>query len=103
MFRNLKTVLLAVGVIMVFGLSASMGFGDSVTPGTAEKAVTVGNKVCPVTGEKIDKESEVTYEYKGKVYSFCCRACIIEFRKDPEKYIEKMNTAGEGTDEKAGH
>ena len=39
---------------------------------------------------RIGKNSEVTYEYKGKVYSFCCQGCIIEFSKDPEKYIEKM-------------
>ncbi len=103
MFRNLKTVMVVVGAITVFGLSASMGFGDSGTPATVKKAVAVGNKICPVTGEKIDKDSEVTYEYKGKIYSFCCRGCIVEFSKDPEKYIEKLNETGEGTDEKAGH
>lgn len=52
--------------------------------------VIVGNKTCPVSGEKIEEGSVVTYEYKGKVYSFCCEGCVEEFKKDPERYIEKM-------------
>ncbi|MDD4955882.1 MAG: YHS domain-containing protein [Candidatus Omnitrophica bacterium] len=46
--------------------------------------------MCPVTGEKIDEKAKVTYEYKGKIYNFCCSACIPEFKKDPEKYIKKV-------------
>lgn len=57
---------------------------------TGEKAVIVGNKTCPVSGEKIEEGSAVTYEYKGKVYSFCCEGCVEEFKKDPDRYIEKM-------------
>ncbi len=55
-----------------------------------EKAVGVGNKICPVSGEKIDEKTKVTYEYKGKIYNFCCPMCIDEFKKDPEKYIKKL-------------
>lgn len=103
MFRTLKAVLLAIGAITIFGLTASTGFGDEGTGAGGKQVVTVGNKLCPVTDEKIDKNSEVTYEYKGKVYSFCCQACVIEFKKDPEKFIEKMKKAGEGNDEHAAH
>ncbi len=101
MFKNLKKVLLALGVIMAFGLSVSMGFGETGTGVDGKQVVKVGNKICPVTDEKIDKNSEVTYEYKGKVYSFCCRACIIEFKKDPEKFIEKIKKTDEGNSENA--
>lgn len=57
---------------------------------TAEKAVNVGNKICPVSGEKIDEKTKATYEYKGKIYNFCCSMCLDEFKKDPEKYIKKI-------------
>jgi YHS domain-containing protein len=65
-------------------------------------AVNVGNKICPVTGEKIDGSMGpvVTYEYKGKIYNFCCNACPDEFKKDPDKYIkivEKELSAEKGT------
>ncbi|MDD5353662.1 MAG: YHS domain-containing protein [bacterium] len=42
---------------------------------------------CPVTGEKIDPKTAVTYEHKGNTYTFCCAGCIEQFKKEPEKYI----------------
>ena len=54
----------------------------------AEEAVDAGNKVCPVTGEQVDPN--VTYEYQGKIYHFCCSGCIAPFQKDPQKYIKKI-------------
>lgn len=46
-------------------------------------------KICPVSGDKIDEKTAQTYkyEYKGKIYNFCCQMCLEEFKKDPEKYI----------------
>lgn len=46
----------------------------------------VGNRVCPVSGEEIKEGKEVTYEYKGKIYNFCCTMCLKDFKKDPEKF-----------------
>ena len=54
------------------------------------QAVDVGNKICPVTGEKINDKLKVTYEYEGKIYNFCCAGCPDEFKKDPQKYIKKV-------------
>lgn len=57
------------------------------------KAVEVGNKICPVSGNKIPAPGEkgemgeaVQYEYNGKIYNLCCEMCIKDFKKDPEKY-----------------
>ena len=51
--------------------------------------IQVNNKVCPVSGATIGEGgmAPATYEYKGKVYNFCCAGCVEEFKKDPEKYI----------------
>ena len=65
----------------------------STTQTNQEKAVAVGNKVCPVLNEKIDERNKATYEYEGKIYNFCCASCIDEFKKDPEKYIKKIENA----------
>lgn len=62
---------------------------------TTENAEVVGKKICPVSGEKIDEKVKETYEYKGKIYNFCCPMCVEGFKKDPEKYIEKMEKAEE--------
>ena len=65
----------------------------------------VGNEFCPVSGEKIDEKTKVTYEYNGKIYSFCCQDCVEEFKKDPEKYIEKLEKekAGPNGQDKSTH
>jgi YHS domain-containing protein len=58
--------------------------------GNKSEPVDVGNKICPVTGEKIGEETKAAYEYNGKVYNFCCPMCISSFKKNPEKYIKKI-------------
>jgi YHS domain-containing protein len=58
---------------------------------SVEQAVDVDNKICPVTGDKIDPKSNITYEYQSKIYHFCCQMCIDPFKKDPQKYIEIIN------------
>ena len=64
---------------------------------TEEEAKTlpnVGNKICPVSGDRIPAPGEkgtmgdkpVKYEYNGKIYNLCCSMCIKDFKKNPEKY-----------------
>lgn len=51
------------------------------------KAVEVGNKICPVSGEKVGEMGEIVkYEYNGKIYNLCCPMCQKDFSKNPEKY-----------------
>ena len=64
---------------------------QAVIPTT--KAVTVGNKICPVSGDKVPdsdktgaREEAVKYEYNGKIYNLCCKMCVKDFKKNPEKY-----------------
>ena len=104
----LKKKLILVGIVLfMFGLTTSSfaqmkcaghpsgghkhNSSVSTTQTSQEKAVAVGNKVCPVLNEKIDEKLKATYEYKGKIYNFCCPACIDEFKKDPGKYIKKVD------------
>ena len=53
------------------------------------QAVEVGNKICPVSGNRVDDKKmgePVKYEYKGKIYNLCCKMCIKDFQKNPKKY-----------------
>lgn len=45
------------------------------------------NSVCIVSGEEVD--NDITAEYNGKTYAFCCKRCLKKFNNDPEKYINK--------------
>ena len=60
---------------------------------TETKAVEVGNKICPVSGDEIPAPGEksdmgegIKYEYNEKIYNLCCPMCIKDFKKNPEKY-----------------
>ena len=79
-----KTTLIMMSVVVAmfffFGLMSS---GVAV----AKQQVT-----CPVMGGSIDKS--VHADYKGKRVYFCCSGCIDTFKKDPEKYIKKMESQG---------
>ena len=101
-----KKLILAGIVLFMFGLTTSSfaqmkcarhssagnkhNSSVSTTQTSQEKAVAVGNKVCPVLNEKINEKTKVTYEYEGKIYNFCCASCIDEFKKNPVKYINKI-------------
>lgn len=71
---------------------------NSAQAGNDEQAakkepVNAGNKICPVSGMQIGGEggmAPATYEYEGKIYNFCCAGCIAEFKKDPQKYMKKV-------------
>lgn len=44
-------------------------------------------RICPVCKTPIAKDApQISSEYKGKTYYFCCEKCKAEFEKDPEKY-----------------
>lgn len=47
---------------------------------------------CPVMGGKINKD--VYLDYEGKRVYFCCTSCIPEFKKDPAKYVKKLEDQG---------
>jgi YHS domain-containing protein len=81
----IATLVLISGTILLAGTES-----PGVTIEDSNKAEDVGNKFCPVSGEEIEESSKATYEYNGKIYNFCCASCIEEFKKDPEKYIKKI-------------
>ncbi|MDD4954539.1 MAG: YHS domain-containing protein [Candidatus Omnitrophica bacterium] len=81
-------------ISLIFSINTFLLLGvcryNAYAQNESSKAVNAGNKVCPVTGEKIDEKTKVTYQYQGRIYNFCCAACIPEFQKDPGKYIKKV-------------
>ncbi len=72
------------GLVIMFAVAGtSLVFAQ---PAAVAK-VEVGNKICPVSGEKVGEMGEIiTYEYNGKIYNLCCEACLKDFGKNPEKF-----------------
>ncbi len=110
MFKKLLLVLIAgLFVLGITGVSFAQTESQK-EPAAAEistveqslKAINAGNKICPVSGEKINEETKAAYEYQGKIYNFCCPACIEDFKKDPKKYIKKVEEELQAESKEAG-
>ena len=92
---NTKSLILALALLgLSSGLSLAADAKVTVIGMHSAKAVEVGNKTCPVSGDKIPVPGEkgtmgddpVKVEYKGKIYNLCCPMCVKDFKKNPEKY-----------------
>lgn len=77
--RKMFTVLL---VVFAFSIGTSLAADKSSNE----------QKTCPVMGGTINKD--IYADYEGKRVYFCCEACVPTFKKDPAKYITKLE--GEG-------
>ena len=66
----------------------------AITAFLAGTAWTADNPqtTCPVMGGTINKQ--YYSDYQGKRVYFCCPACIPEFKKDPSKYVKKLEDQG---------
>jgi Cu+-exporting ATPase len=44
----------------------------------------------PVCGMTVDPawRPELKHEHDGKTYYFCGKGCMLEFRDDPDKYLD---------------
>ena len=93
----------AVGMVLFAGLLTSNGlFAQSASKSSTEKiekakqdtvqTTEVKQTVCPVMGGEINKE--VYADYNGKRVYFCCQGCLSTFKKNPEKYMKKLEDGG---------
>jgi len=90
-----KVLFVVIALAVLFMLSAQPAKAQNISEDTKtgvdlSKPQELGNKICPVTGEKINELTKATYEYEGKIYNFCCAMCIDDFKKDPQKYIKEI-------------
>ena len=79
------------------------------TPATSQVTAPAGDyplDVCVVTGEKLGSMGDpIVIQHEGREVRFCCKGCPDTFRKDPAKYLAKLDAAAKGkaADEHADH
>jgi YHS domain-containing protein len=59
---------------------------------TGKSTNVVMQTTCPVMGGAINKA--LYADHDGKRVYFCCGGCSADFKKDPAKYIKKLEDAG---------
>jgi hypothetical protein len=62
---------------------------------TAKKADKYPLDTCIVSGEKLDSMGEpYVFKHDGKEVKLCCKSCLKDFNKEPDKYMKKLEEAG---------
>jgi YHS domain-containing protein len=89
MLQSLKklslSLFLAVGVV---------GIARAADDAPAKKDKPYPLTTCVVSGEKLDSMGKPkVIQYEGREVRFCCDHCEPEFRKDPAKYLKKLDDA----------
>ena len=53
-------------------------------------------KTCVVSGEKLGSMGKsYVHSYEGREVQFCCKGCLKDFNKDPQKYLKKLDPAAD--------
>lgn len=56
------------------------------------KAYTL--KTCPVSDEKLGEMGDpFVFTYEGREVKLCCKSCEKDFKKDPAKFVKKIEKA----------
>jgi hypothetical protein len=51
-------------------------------------------KTCVVTDEKLGEMGDAyVFVYEGREIKLCCKSCLKDFKKEPAKYIKKIEEA----------
>ena len=86
-FKHLITAVLAVSVFA----APLAGFAADKK---AEKAKPYPLKTCIVTDEKLGEMGDAyVFVHEGREIKLCCKSCLKDFKKDPAKYIKKLEEA----------
>jgi hypothetical protein len=58
-------------------------------------------KTCVVSGEKLGEMGKpYTFTHEGREVQLCCKDCLKDFKKDPAKFVKKIEAA-EAKDKKS--
>ncbi len=81
----MKTILTLALMLGAFSLNAA----------DAPKPYPDSLKTCVVSGDKIggDMGKPYVFTHEGQEVKLCCKDCMKDFKKDPEKFMKKINEA----------
>lgn len=64
----------------------------------APSSSTYPLNICIVSGDKLGQMGAPTVvNYKGTEVRFCCKDCVKDFEKDPDKYLKRLHDTEQKT------
>ena len=69
--------------------------GLSADSKSDKKAKPYPLKTCVVSDEKLggDMGEPYVFTHDGREIKLCCKSCLKDFKKDPAKYVKKIEAA----------
>jgi len=86
-YQGQKVYFCCPGCDKKFLKDAELYFGQMKERGEVAENI---QKVCPVSGDKLD-DDKVSLTLSGRKIYFCCKKCVRQFKKDKAKYIKNLN------------
>lgn len=89
----MKTLKSFVAVALLAGVYIPLAtFAEDAKPADAAKPYPL--KTCIVSGEKLGEMGKpFIYTHEGREVRLCCKGCLKDFKKDPAKYLKKLDDA----------
>lgn len=89
--KSLKTITATV-LIAAFAAAPLTTFAADKK---AEKAKPYPMDTCVVSGEKLGSGDmkAYTFVHEGQEVKLCCKSCLKDFKKEPAKFIKKIEEA----------
>jgi nitrous oxide reductase accessory protein NosL len=92
----MKYTLLPIAALALITASCNKQEEQSAsTPSSESAAKPYALDTCIVSGEKLGSMGKpIVINHEGQEIKFCCDSCVPKFKKDPAKYLSKLEHAG---------
>ena len=87
-----RTMLVSVGLAAVLGTHIALAADAKKDEKSKIKAYPL--KTCVVSGEKLGEMGKpYVFTNDTREIKLCCKDCLKDFKKDPDKYVKKLEEA----------
>jgi hypothetical protein len=88
--KKIKTIAAVILAATVLAGPLTLSAADANKP----KAKPYPLKVCLVSGEKLGGMGDpYVFVHEGQEIKLCCKGCLKDFKKEPAKYLKKIEEA----------
>jgi hypothetical protein len=94
--KSILATLSLAGLLSLTGHTLAADSSDANKKSSKAKAYPL--TTCVVSGEKLggDMGEAYVFTHEGREIKLCCKSCLKDFKKEPAKYVKKLEQAEKG-------
>ena len=91
-----KKITITFLTVALFTVAIAARAGDAKSEPQTGKPKPYPLTTCVVSGEKLggDMGKPYVFTHEGREIKLCCKSCLKDFKKDPAKYLKKLDAPG---------